>query len=218
MLFGTQRAAKFSFLKFMDNKDSKVILIFVKNPIKGYVKTRLAKSIGDTKALKVYQSLLQITKGLTRELSCDRQVWYSQSVVKDDIWEDGDYSKFVQRGENLGERMKYAFRQAFETDYRKVVIIGSDCAELNRKIIGEAFKALETSEVVVGPSVDGGYYLLGMSMFLPFLFDGKSWSQDVVFEQTRNQLINRTVSHHILPVLNDIDDIEDLQRSKHISF
>lgn len=202
----------------MANKDSKVILIFVKNPIKGYVKTRLAKSIGDTKALQVYQSLLQITKVITRELSCDRQVWYSQSVEKDDIWEDGDYSKFVQRGENLGERMKYAFRQAFETGYRKVVIIGSDCAELNRKIIDESFKALETSEVVVGPSVDGGYYLLGMSMFLPFLFDDKSWSQDVVFEQTRNQLINRTVSHHILPVLNDIDDIEDLQRSKHISY
>lgn len=74
-----------------------VILIFVKNPVLGHVKTRLAKSIGDSKALQIYQSLLQITKKVTEALPCNRQVWYSQSVEENDIWDKSHYSKFLQK-------------------------------------------------------------------------------------------------------------------------
>jgi len=201
----------------MTKKNKKVILIFVKNPVKGHVKTRLAKSVGDSKALQVYQSLLQITKNITEELLCNRQVWYSQSVEENDLWDRNHYFKFEQKGENLGERMKFAFQQAFEDGYQKAVIIGSDCADLSSDIIDEAFDALENNRVVIGPSEDGGYYLLGMAQFYPFLFNDKSWSQDSVFEQTHNQLIEKSISHYILPVLNDIDNIKDVRNSKIIS-
>ncbi|MBD3617586.1 MAG: TIGR04282 family arsenosugar biosynthesis glycosyltransferase [Gracilimonas sp.] len=197
----------------MSKENKNVILIFVKNPIKGYVKTRLAKSVGDSKALQVYQSLLQITKNITEELPCDRQVWYSQSVEENDLWDINHYSKFSQMGANLGERMQFAFKQAFENGYRKTIIIGSDCADLSPQAINKAFEALDNHQVVIGPSEDGGYYLLGMTHYFPFLFKEKKWSHDSVFQDTVNQLKSQSISFKQLPVLNDIDTESDLNKS-----
>lgn len=198
----------------MSKENKNVILIFVKNPLKGYVKTRLAKSVGDSKALRVYQSLLQITKNITEELPCDRQVWYSKSVEENDLWDINHYSKFTQKGKNLGDRMQFAFKQAFENGYQKVIIIGSDCADLSPQAINNAFEALDNHQVVIGPSEDGGYYLLGMTRYFPFLFEDKKWSHDSVFQDTVNQLKSQSISFKQLPVLNDIDTESDLNKSE----
>lgn len=191
----------------------KLLLIFIKNPEKGKVKTRLAETIDDKKALEVYHRLLSITKRETVSLNSDRQVWYSRYVDKDDIWENGEYEKRLQKGRNLGERMREAFRQAFVDGYEKAVIIGSDCAELTREIIQRAFSKLEDSDVVIGPSEDGGYYLLGMKSFHPELFADIEWSTSSVFTQTVKRAENLGLSLHVLLMLNDIDTEEDLDQS-----
>lgn len=197
----------------MDKQNKNVLLIFIKNPVKGHVKTRLAKSIGDLKALHIYQKLLRITKSITDELSCERQVWYSQSVVQNDLWDEKAYSKFTQRGKDLGERMQLSFQQAFEKGYENVIIIGSDCPDLTPELINRAFDVLENHQAVIGPSEDGGYYLIGMSRYYPFLFEDKKWSHPSVFRDTLKQIETHSISHHLLPVLNDIDSEADLRES-----
>lgn len=197
----------------MEYASEKSLLIFVKNPEKGKVKTRLAETMGPEKALKIYQKLLRITHKITKPLECDCQVWYSSFIDKNDIWEQSKYEKRLQSGKNLGERMKKAFRQDFEDGYEKAIIIGSDCAELTSEIIKKAFRSLDNKEVVIGPARDGGYYLLGMSSFYPELFDGIKWSTPTVCEKTIDKVENLGLSLQLMPTLNDIDTEQDLAQS-----
>ena len=148
----------------------RLLMIFVKNLVPGMVKTRLAKDIGVTKALDVYSELVRFTHTVTRKIETDKTVYYSEYVETEDVWNEGDYNRTLQKGKDLGEKMSVAFDEAFDS-YHKVVIIGSDCYTLDAKIIQEAFEQLEENDVVVGPAKDGGYYLLGMRKFLPQLFE-----------------------------------------------
>ena len=122
----------------------KLLIIFVKNPVKGKVKTRLAKAIGDDKALLVYQSLLRYTNSVTKNLGVCKAVYYSDFIPENDMWTDGVFSKYLQKGENLGERMKNSFELAFEQQHQSVVIIGTDCPTLSQKIIEDGFSKLKT--------------------------------------------------------------------------
>lgn len=185
------------------------LIIFARNPVRGKVKTRLAATMGDDKALSVYQSLLEHTVQVTQQLSCDRYVFYADGISLNDVWSDEVYLKKNQKGNDLGQRMLHAFDILFEQGYQKVIIIGTDCFELSYSILLDAFIALDTNEVVIGPSIDGGYYLLGMQQFYPILFEEKAWSTDTVYSSTVQQLDIQKISYHILPILNDIDTEDD---------
>lgn len=184
-------------------------MIFIKNPKEGQVKTRLGESVGSKKALEVYRRLLKITKSVTDQLEFPRQVWYSDSIEDDDIW-GREYEKCLQSGKNLGDRMKAAFDDGFQAGYKNIVIIGSDCADLGKAVIEKAFEALEKHDIAIGPSKDGGYYLLGMSSFYPQLFVDKSWSTPQLLKQTLDQAKSMRLSYELLPELNDIDTVDDL--------
>lgn len=201
----------------MINQKKELLIIFVKNPEKGHVKTRLAKSVGEERALEVYEALLEITKQVTLPLNCEKQVWYSKEISESDLWDDERYEKRVQRGENLGGRMQNAFRDVFESGFEKVVIIGSDCADLTQGILEDAFAALDHHRAVIGPSEDGGYYLLGMADFFPDLFEEKSWSTDSVYQDTLIQMEKNSISCFRLPELNDIDTESDLKKSNRLN-
>ena len=139
-----------------------LILVFVRNPELGKVKTRLAKTIGDSNALKVYTILLQHTESVLNAISGDKVVYYSEEVQHRDLWCETVYQKKLQKGADLGARMEDAFETAFKNSYENVVIVGSDLYDLNPTHVEDALKALEHHDVVIGPSIDGGYYLLGM--------------------------------------------------------
>ena len=109
--------------------------------------------------------------------------------------------------------MQHAFQQSFNHDFQKVVLIGSDCAQLTQAIIDQAFTALDDNDVVIGPSEDGGYYLLGMRRFFGDLFAGIEWSTPTVFEETVGRVQSQGCSLELLPTLNDIDTEEDLKNS-----
>jgi uncharacterized protein len=186
------------------------LIIFVRKPELGKVKTRLAADIGDDRALQVYIELLKHTHAVTCNLCCDKYVYYSESTVEDDMWENTIFRKASQKGEGLGERMMAAFSDLFKNGYTKVVIIGSDCPALSTDIIESAFQELNVYNAVIGPSADGGYYLLGLTELLSGLFYNKQWSTASVLQDTITSITSLNKSYFLLPVLADIDTAGDL--------
>ncbi|MEN7547164.1 TIGR04282 family arsenosugar biosynthesis glycosyltransferase [Rapidithrix thailandica] len=188
------------------------LIVFVKNLEKGKVKTRLGKVVGDENALLVYQKLLKHTADQTQQLMCKKVVFYSESIEKKDLWLEGVYTKALQVGKTLGERMKNAFAFCFEQGADRVMVIGSDCPELSQSIIEEAFDRLESYDTVIGPAADGGYYLLGLNKPVPELFENIQWSTSSVLKDSLNILHKKNLSNYQLPVLSDLDTVEDLKR------
>ncbi len=186
------------------------LIIFVKNPVLGKVKTRLAASIGVSAALEVYRQLVAYTKQVVHKIDARKTVWYSSTIEKKDIWTKGRYYKKVQIGDDLGQKMKNAFEATFTQEKSDaVVIIGSDCAELEETHLLKAFDALHTYDVVLGPAKDGGYYLLGMRVFVPDLFESIAWSTSSVARQTLSTVAENKLSYYLLDELNDVDTVEE---------
>lgn len=193
-----------------------LLMVFVKNPKRGQVKTRLAKTVGDEKALQVYRVLLDHTITIARRVNFDKAIFYSDYIDETDMWRKAKFSQLVQEGNDLGERMYNAFKYAFFKKYKNVVIIGSDCLELNEHIITEAFDILKKNEVVIGPAKDGGYYLLGMRKLYKELFINKQWSTENVLLDTLLDIAQLNISMKLLPTLSDIDEEKDLEVHKNL--
>lgn len=187
------------------------LIIFVKNPQPGKVKTRLAKTVGNEQALAVYLQLLTYTSIISMEVSVNRAVYYTDYVDTNDMWPEARFEKYLQTGEDLGQRMKSAFATAFADGFEKVVIIGSDCPQLTSAHIRQAFDLLTAYTTAIGPAVDGGYYLLGMNRLVPELFLNKMWSSPQVLQQTIADLERLQLSYSLLETLRDIDTEEDLK-------
>ncbi len=184
------------------------LIIFVRNPVLGKVKTRIAATIGDENALAVYKHLLQHTKDITGGLPVTKFVFYADGVTANDFW--NGYEKCLQCGIDLGERMRNAFEWVLEKGYDKIIIIGSDCFELDEKIISVAFLKLDEYDIVIGPATDGGYYLLGMQSPFKNMFENITWSSGSVFNETEKQIEQQKLSLFLLPLLNDVDEEKDI--------
>ncbi len=187
-----------------------LLLIFAKNPELGKVKTRLAKSIGDEKALMIYVKLLEHTHFIADRVFADKAIFYAEKVQEFDILDYYKFPKFLQKGDSLGERMERACGQAFAQHYEKVMIIGSDCYELTTEIVDDAFAALDHHNVVLGPAHDGGYYLIGMDRHYPHLFKNKAWSTPDVLLDTILDIKKLRLSYTLMPTLTDVDEEKDL--------
>lgn len=192
------------------------IIIFVRNLQLGKVKTRLANTLGDEKALAIYKELLYHTKEITAQITADKYVFYFDKIEENDLWNAPGFFKCRQCNDELGGKMKNAFKELFDKGYEKVAIIGSDCFELTTAIIGEAFALLKNNDTVIGPAKDGGYYLLGMKKLIEPVFENKQWSTDSVFSETINDLTKNNFSFASLPVLTDVDTEEDWNHTKKI--
>ncbi len=186
------------------------LIIFVRNLEKGKVKKRLAKSIGDDKSLEVYKYLLQYTKDVIVSCKYNLFVFYSHYIHIADVFDDHVFSKHIQEGNDLGERMMNALKKVFDLGCKNVCIIGSDCYELQTEILQEAFEKLHKNEIVIGPSADGGYYLLGMNKLYPDLFVNKDWGTSTVFDDTIETINKLGLTFSQLTELNDIDTSDDL--------
>ena len=194
----------------MSVKSLELLIIFVKNPEEGKVKTRLAATVGNAKALEIYLQLLEKTRKVTTNLNITKALYYSDHLENEDNWDKRKYVKSLQKGRDLGERMMNSFREGFARLYAPICIIGSDCYELTPEIILDAFDRLKKNDVVLGPSKDGGYYLIGMNKLNPEIFLNKSWSTDKVLSETLNTLKKLNLSVTLLKELNDVDTEDDL--------
>ncbi len=190
--------------------DHNGLLIFVKNPVEGKVKTRLAKTIGDQNALLIYHALLNHTRTIASEISVSRYLFYDEKIEINDDWFNDLYTKNQQVNGDLGKRMSAAFEHVFSKGVSKAIIIGSDCIELTTEIITNAFELLENNDVVIGPALDGGYYLLGMKTLHNCIFENKSWSTDLLIAETLESLKKENLSVQLMPKLSDIDTETDL--------
>jgi uncharacterized protein len=182
------------------------LIIFVRHPKLGKVKTRLAASVGNEKALAIYNKLLQHTHTITVDVPADKFVFYADDVPEHDLW-NGYYKLQQQQTQDLGERMLHAFKHVFTLGYNKVCIIGSDCYELNTTTIINAFSSLHEKDVVIGPANDGGYYLLGLHKPEAALFDGIRWSTNTVLQTTLEKTHRLQLSYTLLETLMDMDEI-----------
>jgi len=187
---------------------TQLLIIFIKNINPGKVKTRLARTIGDTAAVKIYQALVDITENATTLLKIDRRIYFSETIVNGK-WEDDH--KRIQQGRNLGERMRNAFIDGFRDGYSQIILIGSDLPSISKSIIEKGFIVLNKSDVVFGPASDGGYYLIGMSKFQNCIFENKPWSTPSLLYSTLEELKDKDITVSLLDTLNDIDTLEDLR-------
>jgi rSAM/selenodomain-associated transferase 1 len=190
------------------------LIIFVKNPQLGKVKTRLAQSIGDEKALEAYLYMLAHTRTVALESGVQCFLFYSEFVDRDDAWPNDHFFKSVQAEGDLGAKIQDAFTRVLATPgIDRAVIIGSDCLDLRVSHVQEAVATLDAHDFVAGPAEDGGYYLLGMKSLLPALFQNKQWSTETVLRDTLADIEAAGATVRLLETLSDVDYEEDLQRA-----
>ena len=161
----------------------RALLLFIKNPVPGKVKTRLAATVGPDRALELYLRMLAHTRNTALRTAASRLVFYSDFVDEQDDWRRPDFEKMLQRGTDLSLRMHHAIADALQ-HHSRAVLVGGDIPGLRADIIEAAFDALEEADVVIGPAEDGGYYLIGMSAPHPEIFENIQWSTPQVLSQT----------------------------------
>jgi uncharacterized protein len=194
---------------------SRCLILFIKSPETERVKSRLAAVVGEKMARRFYRCFVEdLLDSLDQGDYCLKIFFYppgEQPVLSK--WLGYERSCEPQTGDDLGQRMKNAFEKCFAEGFDKAILIGSDSPDLPREIIDEGFAALTSCDTVIGPSCDGGYYLIGcqVATFLPELFLGIPWSTEGVLKSTRAILDKKGLSVSVLPPWRDIDTYEDLK-------
>ncbi len=169
------------------NKRTDSIIVFIRYPSKGKVKTRLAKTTSSELAVTFYKSCAEnLVRNIKKIPSINRFIFYSDKTEKKEIisWLGNKLFFASQEGDDLGTRMKNAFEKVFNSGSQKVIIVGTDIPDLSKEIVIKAFKLLDSNDVVIGPSKDGGYYLLGMKKMNAQLFEGIQYSTYSVLNET----------------------------------
>lgn len=187
-----------------------LLIIFCRNPELSKVKKRLAASVGDEFALAIYYRLVAHTRSVVTPLSLDKALYYSDFVDREDYWDNKYFDKRLQTGADLGERMYYAFKKGFQDGYEKICLIGTDCIELSSKHIEDAFQQLHTGDVVIGPALNGGYYLFGMKKLHSIFFSNKNWAGGTVRLAILEDCKNLSLKVTELVALRDIVTLDDL--------
>ena len=189
-------------------KNNPLVLVFCKNQIIGKVKSRLALKIGQRKALLIYSELVNKTATVVNSLSSEVHIYYSHYIEENDNFNSSKIKKFIQKGNNLGDRMINALNVSFK-NFSPIVVIGSDLWELENRDIMDAFRILKKKNIVIGPSTDGGYYLIGMNYLDTKIFENKNWGQQSVLNDTIRDIDDKT-NIHLLDEKTDIDTYDDL--------
>ena len=190
------------------------LLLFVKDPVPGTVKSRLGRVIGYEQAASLYRCFARDLLSSTESLGLDQLIFFAPAEAQTSVreWLGEHHQYFPQVGEDLGERMAHAFKTSFELGYRGALITGSDSPDLPLSYLEKGFQALKQQQVVIGPSDDGGYYTLGFTSenFTPAVFQNMPWSTSTVYQQTLKLLNSHPV--YQLSTWYDIDTVEDLRK------
>jgi uncharacterized protein len=190
------------------------LLLFVKRPVEGTVKTRLARAIGSEAASALYRCLVSDSLSLARQAGYPTSVFFHPPEGRQAVseWLGNEFPCLPQEGNDLGERMYAAFQTAF-LDAREAVLIGSDIPDLPPPFIREAFESLGSCGAVIGPARDGGYYLIGFSAetILSAPFADMEWGTPTVCQDTMERLGQNGLKVHVLPAWRDLDEYGDLE-------
>ena len=196
----------------MENKKNKAVILFARDLILGQVKTRLSSLFDDETILRLYTCFVEDSLEKIRQVdNADCFVGISPSNISGFFngIEDSDTRLFIQQGKDLGDKMRQAFVDRFSDGYKKVVIIGSDSPSLPVSYINQALNS--DKDLMLGPSTDGGYYLIAMTGKVSEVFDGIAWGTEQVLDETLKRVKKAGVSLELLPVWYDVDFPEDLK-------
>lgn len=192
------------------------LIVFAKAPRLGKVKTRLSPPLTTEQSLDLHRALVEVT---LNRFECfkrpliDHHLYLSEPLGNDKHLEiPSGWIQQIQEGNHLGERLETAFRRAFDDGIKRVVVLGSDSPTLPFQCVEEAFDDLVRFDAVLGPSLDGGYYLMGCSRFIPEVFKDISWGKSTVLRETAEVLNRVQCSFSYLIDWYDIDTDEDLMR------
>lgn len=187
--------------------------MFLKYPERGAVKTRLANVLGDDLTYKLYQCFLADISAITKQIKAETIIVYSgpEGISFSDL---PRIQCLRQRGNNIGERMHNAFFDVLAQGFERCVITGSDSPDLPVEIVNEAFYKLESVDAVLGPSTDGGYYLIGCKRqsLRQSIFKDIHWSTAGVFKETVKRIDEAGLKLALLPQWSDIDEFDDLKK------
>jgi len=189
------------------------LIVFLKYPEKGKVKTRVAAALGQNFALELYRCMISDISAITRKVNADTIIAYSGP-------EGASFPEFPgirlvhQRGKDLGKRMYNAFVDVFSDGAEKCVLIGSDIPGVTTGLLNDSFKKLVHADMVIGPASDGGYYCIGFKResLNKMIFREIPWSTSDVFSETVKRIQEADMRAKYLPQLSDIDDIKDLKK------
>lgn len=198
----------------MHDADRDALIIFARLPVPGRAKTRLGRTLGMEEAARFYGEMAEHAFRIGDvELARGTEVHlrYTGPAPEEELrrWVGRSFRYAEQAGEELGERMRRAFEDVFAAGCARAVIIGTDVPELEPADVRSAFDRLEDADLVVGPSTDGGYYLLGMRRLHTELFEGIAWSSDTVCAETLRRAAAAGLRCALLDPLGDIDTMED---------
>ena len=186
-------------------KRNSALIVFVRNPELGKVKTRIAAAVGEVLALEIYLQMLDHTFQTIEQVDADTYLYVSHHL---NDFADQNFKQSMQAEGNLGHKMYSAFCD-LQDQYQKMVLIGSDCPYITQDLLNKAFTKLEEHDIVLGPSTDGGYYLIAMKQATAQVFENISWSTELVLEQTILQIQTLNFTYHLLEPLTDIDYYQD---------
>ena len=194
------------------------VIVFAKNPRPHQVKTRLVPTLSPEQAATLYTAFLtDWCNTLTKRSGVDLIIAYTPPEAESDLHAliGDDFTYIPQTGTDLGERLASATQWAAKHGYTKILLVGSDSPTLPLSHISEALTQLDSRDVVIGPSTDGGYYLIGFSArnvttIVPFVFQGIAWSTADVFRQTVARIYSIKATVGLLPPWYDVDTAEDL--------
>jgi rSAM/selenodomain-associated transferase 1 len=201
-------------IQTIETAPNHMLLVFVKYPEPGKVKTRLARDIGKDKAARIYSVMAKtVVHNVSKSREYKTMIFFDPPERKSgfESWlQNNGHNLFPQKGKSLGEKMANAFSKAFSLGAEKVVIIGTDCVEISDEIISQVFDKLHKVDVVLGPAEDGGYYLLGLKEPIPEIFSDIHWSTNLVLNQTLEKLVEKGLKFKLLKTLRDVDTAGDL--------
>lgn len=183
------------------------VLVLLRLPVLGNVKSRIAAVAGSDVALSIYRDLVAITYQLAEQLPYTVHLFFDGGLPAN-VLQHQHIHYHHQAGGDLGQRMLSAITSGLAL-HDKVVLIGSDCPAITVDIITTAFTRLAHADVVIGPALDGGYYLIGMKKTNPTLFNEIAWGSNQVLTRTVDLCHSDNLSYALLPNLRDIDTLAD---------
>ena len=197
------------------SKENSCIIVFAKAPIQGHVKTRLAKDMDASAVLSLYRNFVRDIIDKISDLGLGFKIFYdppdAELLMRD--WLGNQHEFIPQTGSDLGQKMANAFEYVFRNGTNQALLMGTDFPDLPKKIISDAMHVLKTNDAVIGPAIDGGYYLIGFSSatYLPTLFTDIPWGTAAVFQKTMDIFLSSGFVTYQLPEWRDVDVYDDLK-------
>jgi rSAM/selenodomain-associated transferase 1 len=178
------------------------LIIFIQQPLPGELITRSGEVLSEQEILSVHQQLSLHTYYTSLNLPADKFLFYSNAIQQEDAWLDNT-KKYLQQGEDLSKRMQHAMEVVFQEGYSKAIIVCKQNIEIESFHLQRAFEVLNDYDIVIGPSQDGGYYLIGMKTLQHKLFNDKTIGETSLLQQTLNDITKLRLTYNLQQVLGD---------------